>query len=459
MINQELLNYIIKSLREGIAKDQVKQSLLASGWQEKDIEDAFSNVVAGEQSPLPVMPRVSYTSPLPKTSTRFSMGGSFFSMAMGIIGGLILVGGGVFAFIYFFGELSPEEVFSRSIATSSRIRSLAYSGEVTIETEETNGNEPLTFFVPFKSMAALVAGLTEPPSGEPPTSVVVPLQHQSFKAQFAGASDASDPQNPKGFFAVTFTAQDALALDMEMRNIGKAFYVKLNDLTMNGGEDEMFSSVVNTLQGTWIKVDPDALVKKFGGADEKLIKKLEEAQNTKPLSSQEIEALTQAFLTHKPLSISSLPIETIDGVSSFHYKITLDKEGVKAYIQELLKLFKARNYVDDQDVKNIEKSLNDTEFDTTMAAVLQAFEGEVWIGTEDFMVRKIQAVFDTKNIPAQERAFLNSADALASVTLAFKDFNKPVVVEVPSPIKTIEEIMKELPFFSMMSPQESEDTF
>ena len=41
MVNQQLLDYIKQQSQQGINNEQIKQSLLANGWQNTDIEEAF----------------------------------------------------------------------------------------------------------------------------------------------------------------------------------------------------------------------------------------------------------------------------------------------------------------------------------------------------------------------------------------------------------------------------------
>lgn len=42
MANQQLLDYIKQQLQQGVSKEQIKNSLIANGWQEEDINEAFS---------------------------------------------------------------------------------------------------------------------------------------------------------------------------------------------------------------------------------------------------------------------------------------------------------------------------------------------------------------------------------------------------------------------------------
>ena len=52
MVNQQLLDYIKQQIQQGINSEQIKQSLLANGWQGADIEEAFSAITQ-----TPVQPK------------------------------------------------------------------------------------------------------------------------------------------------------------------------------------------------------------------------------------------------------------------------------------------------------------------------------------------------------------------------------------------------------------------
>ena len=59
MINQQMLDYIKQQMQQGVSQEQIKNSLMANGWQQQDIEEGFNNIVAqntpGSFSALPVV--------------------------------------------------------------------------------------------------------------------------------------------------------------------------------------------------------------------------------------------------------------------------------------------------------------------------------------------------------------------------------------------------------------------
>lgn len=93
MINQQLLDFIKKQLREGISKDTIYTELLGNSWTTQDIEEAF-NAISIETPHLSGVP----TSPVVvKTKSRF------YKKVLLTIVILLLVAGGVSAYFFING--------------------------------------------------------------------------------------------------------------------------------------------------------------------------------------------------------------------------------------------------------------------------------------------------------------------------------------------------------------------
>jgi hypothetical protein len=50
MINEQLLAYINQQIKLGESQEQIKSSLIANGWQEKLVDEAFSSLVLTSKS-------------------------------------------------------------------------------------------------------------------------------------------------------------------------------------------------------------------------------------------------------------------------------------------------------------------------------------------------------------------------------------------------------------------------
>lgn len=92
-MNQELINYIRENLAKGMSENQIRQTLLKSGWQEADINAAFPQLEV-PQGPLPSMFNNSQT---PQAQWKFPLNPKILVVAFLAI--LLLVGGGVSAFL------------------------------------------------------------------------------------------------------------------------------------------------------------------------------------------------------------------------------------------------------------------------------------------------------------------------------------------------------------------------
>ncbi len=96
MITQQLLDYIKQQLAQGISKEIINSNLLSQGWQQQDVDEAFS--AAENQSVIvPQSPQISFTSEKNKTT-----------IILIVVGGaLLLIGLGVGGF-FLFSKVKPS---------------------------------------------------------------------------------------------------------------------------------------------------------------------------------------------------------------------------------------------------------------------------------------------------------------------------------------------------------------
>jgi len=94
MTNQELINYIKQQMGQGIDKEEIKKELLAVGWGEKDIEEAF-NITGIVQPPgpsvssPPVQEEVSVPSTLPIVENLLKRAFSVYKARLGTFVGIV----------------------------------------------------------------------------------------------------------------------------------------------------------------------------------------------------------------------------------------------------------------------------------------------------------------------------------------------------------------------------------
>ena len=89
-MNEQLLNYIKENLARGVPRKEIKNSLLASGWKNEDVDSGFLQL---ESSPPPTATEPDIQTQSPKTLFNIK-----FLLAVLIL--VVLVIGGVGAYFF-----------------------------------------------------------------------------------------------------------------------------------------------------------------------------------------------------------------------------------------------------------------------------------------------------------------------------------------------------------------------
>lgn len=404
MITQELLDYIKQQLKEGVSEEEIKNSLLANDWQEKDIEEAFNSIRRGDegdQSDLDsvegrIYPQSNISSAQPRKKT--------IAVIISIILGVAIVGGSVFGYFYYFQ--SPERIFQKMIENMAKVKSAEYSGKLTAE-------------VKISGLSNIFstdnAGL-ENPKNQLPTET----KTGKFFINFSGASDLHDLNKPKAKFALDISTKTLPhVFGLEARGFKDAEYFKVTNVPNLGLFDLSF------LKNQWIKLDSEAIINNLEGG--KLEEPTNEVQNNQKLTPEQIKLIKEAFRRAKIFRITEkLASEKINGIKTHHYKVTVDK---KELIQLIYKISRIENKSPtEKELQELNKSLQAIEIP----------EAEIWIGKKDLLLYKILLEL---NIKEAEKVKLESK---ITVSVQFKNYNQPVQIEAPSSSKSGEEIIEKI---------------
>jgi len=322
-----------------------------------------------------------------------------------IILGLAIIGGGVFGYFYYFQYYfqSPEKIVQKMVGKMAQVKSLEYTGQITAE---------------MKRLLIIPPSLDFQNSKEEATSTE---QKTKLSIGFSGASDLHDLNNPKAMFRVDVsTDMSPEPLGLEIRVIDKVNYLKLSNIPNLG----FFSLPLSFLENKWIKVDSKIMKYVLKGLEEQS----EEEQKEQELTPEEIEQIKEIVARKKIFRITEkLASEKIDGKKTYHYRFIIDKEELGQLFTEIGKV--AKN-----------KILTETELQE-IQDLLQAIrmpEGEIWIGKKDLLLYKILLNLDIKETEKTK------VEGNVNTSIQFKNYNKPVQIEVPASAKTIEEIIAEL---------------
>jgi hypothetical protein len=397
MVNEQLLNYIKQQLQLGINKELIRSSLITNGWQSQDIAEAFQLF----SFPDPLPPRDSSLSQTlsPQSPKKFN---KIFLIAICVVGGVLVIGGGAFAYMNFFQ--SPEAILQKMFSKIPEIKTLEYSGEMKIEA---NAGNVLGDEMNFSTTSQAVSDGSK----------------DNFSITFAGAWDMQSLENLKGrhmFNLKTNALSDSkeeFSLGLEARMLGKIFYAKLSDIPDLGFVD------LSSLENQWIKVDSEGLRKQFELEFPK--EEIPATSTISTLSPEKGEKLKTAFKNAKLFKITeTLPSERLEGVDTYHYKFIFEREGIKNFFIEV------GTIIQDKPMTEEELTAFDKNFDAGKVP-----DGEIWIGKNDLFPHKLSL-----NLAADKT---NSTGIAGNVVLvvSLKNFNQPVEVETPAESTPVEDLL------------------
>ena len=414
MVNQQLVEYIKGELSKRVAMEDIKNALIKVGWPIIDIEDAILAVTESNSVPFPPA-----SSPEPLVSDAYSQlenrdissdNHTLSSTGQGsddwfkgvkpapkrermviivAVLAFLLIAGGVFGYTYY--SQIPGIVLKKMASKMESVKIMAFSAEV-------NANIEMT-----------------PKSTDPvgPTS-------GSAKVTMDGVVNATDEKNPDLLMKINATGGIegvAATFGMEMRMIKKIMYFKISEFPM------MDTLGVGDLKNQWIKIDLDAIAQKYGVKALEGLNSQYWVDKITPEQEKQINKLWNDEVVKSAKNIVKMKDEKINGVSSYHYQIPLDK-----------------NTVTNLTIKSIEilgTDIINTEEKATYVEMMNAMEYnkvDLWVGKKDNLPTKI--TFDIiLNLPN------NDGKYILNYIFIFKDYNKAVTIETPSDSKPVEEII------------------
>jgi hypothetical protein len=442
MITDQLRDYVKQQLALGVTKDDVKARLVARGWVQNDIEAVLAPSVQGTapsqpsvqsqplspfqalaQQPNPeantqptvstqqvsplkpvstptVMPQVSLQAAMSASPTfaQNSKSSKKIWLAAGLAVVVLLLAGGAWAYYTYYLQ-APERVLVKMLDKLAEVKSSEYSGEIKIETDFSKYNSYSLLPSNNKDNQAQTGKLTIKFNGISETQV------QDLNDLKMAASITAVPEN---------MAELNSNLGIELRMLGKIMFIKLTEVPNLGLVD------LSTIKDQWIRFDFDAMAKQFGAAE-----KVQEFETQQKAVLDKFSQLRQAVITSGLFKVAEkLSGETIDGVSTYHYKIILDKDGLQNFFTQVNKIINESELTTDQQ----------TELETNLSKLASLPAGEIWIGKKDYLPRKI---YFENTTPADE----STSSTKITVTYFMSKFNEPVQVDIPEQSKSIEELV------------------
>ena len=341
---------------------------------------------------------------------------------LGVVGTGIALGSRIWDPVWNPFRPSPEKVIERMLTNMNDIKALHFESRIEIETKEDT---------------------------------------KAFKISmnFAGDLDTTDSQNPKstGDFDLAIIYEGMqISLIVNTKSIGEISYFKINQIPLPLQLPLAFFGIdANQIENQWIKIDKKAL-EKLGGGEAYL----KEGEISKEQQEAMIEKVRKLFEERKFYYIKEeLPDEKINGKKTYHYLLSLDKEGIKEIIPELIKIMgeiSPGGAVPMPAEEEISKGIN--EFFEKVGEIT----ADIWIGKKDNFLYKVKGEkeidilgeFKDKNKLDGKAGRIIS---IIKIDFDFSDFNQPVEIKPPEDFKSLEEIIpiKGLPIGLQGIPTES----
>lgn len=283
---------------------------------------------------------------------------------------------------------TPEGVVNRMESSMADVESVEFAGTLTANIEggknplarlpgtgTTNANKPVAFSVAF-------SGTSEFDDWE--------------KAQSAVKFTLSSPEFPNNGSA-----------EIEFKNVGVDKYFKFNTIPVLGTLN------LSALTNMWVKLDA---------------KKTTSTTVVTPsstMSEDTAEAVKDIISGGKYFQVTEdLGEESLGGVSTRHYKVTLNEAEVMRVMREV-----------STEVNGKAPSINDEKKMSEFFARAELTNGEVWVGTKDYYLYK--TVFGVTIVKTDTEP----SSGTVAVELELRNFNEKVTVEAPTGVKTMNEFM------------------
>lgn len=325
-------------------------------------------------------------------------------LIVSVILGAMVTGGGIFGYLHYFQSserISPERAIQKMTEEMAGVKSLEYSGQIEVEGEmETNG-----LAMPFP-----LVGKGDFPQTKQPSPA---KQTVKFSIDFSGASDMHDLNNPK--IQLKFSINTNLLsqrFGLEVRTIDKIGYLKLDNLPDLGFD-------VSFLKDQWIKADLKAMKKE----------QLKEVQKEQELSPEQKKEIEETITEAKIFKITKeLPDEKIEGVDTYHYKFSINKERVIQLFTKISKIIQNKSLTE-KELEKLNKSLEEA------IESAEVEKSEIWIGKEDFLLYKLLVGSTIKETEKTK------SEGKFTIQAQFKNYNEPVQIDIPKSTKPFEEVL------------------
>jgi hypothetical protein len=387
-MENEVVNYIKEAQKHGLSDLEIKQSLLDAGWEAAAVEESFTFVKAGENKPAfnkdedirfngigekpasaapqkPVSGQTNAYSPqLSVTEQHFAQSGkpvffkrpAFWILLLVIAG---LVGGGYYAYAYLYNN--PTKVWKKFLQGSKG-----------------------TIFENTYKFEYSDHGSTEDGTGTPESFSLKDIKLGVSGDFYVKNTDPNNPESKSALQYTFTTGNTSVSTGFQYLLVNKNLYLEIDN---NPFLDSIVNAAVNDgKKYKWIKLDMNAFQEAMNG-DKETSDLINELLNPS-LKTDMAKIWDDATLVKIDKYLGK---EQVNGVSSYHFKNSIDKQAVKDVFSKYInRVYEA--------IKDKDKTVTQENIDNiniTIAALvdkIEVKEFETWIGTKDYKLHRVHFV-------------------------------------------------------------------
>ena len=391
---QDIRSFVSQKRYEGMKDDELRAQLMKAGYPETDIDAALSTpMVTSAPAQEPVSKPEPINTPVASEPAGMPMNKRSLYLLGGILFLLTITGTGFYLFY-----TSPQQVLKRMMTKMQKVKTFTYS------------------------LNTALSGKTVPPSF--PLSGSSSSKPSSIAVDFhiGGSSEYFDGKKLNGFiqFSGNYEAdkQKYSIGKWEVRGIDKKAYIGLQEKPVLGPS----LSILDGYEDTWLEVDLTEYLKKLPDVIKSEDKQKQEKQ------TKEIEKILKKrkIIT----KYESLATENLNGVSTHHYRLSVDKEAAVLSAAEIYAV------INPESVKKADPKADPKE--DTVDFVIKPIE--IWVGKKDELLYKVTSVLDVKDKKKPENGTLS-----VMLGLGMSDHNKPITTKLPTgKIWTVDTLMQNI---------------
>jgi hypothetical protein len=368
MVNNDLLGYVKNQLSLNVPKETIILNLKNAGWTDSDISEVFASMELPSVSSSPAS-----TEAVSLPEGIHSTPGSKTARILSIVVVLLLffgIGGGIYAY-YKGGFVSLPSILSESIERTGKATSYTY--DIVFKTDLREIGEQN--FIP---------------------NPITPREHiKEFSIHAIGSVDKKDKNNLKHSSTISVSVEKTL-VEIELRVISKTLYARLINAPI-----ELTQSM--PYKDAWFSISEETIRELSGNSVVK---------DNRPTTEQ-IDYLNKLLIEKKVIKpLSKLSPETMGGQITHHFSYEIDKTALVSFIQSAMKYF---NENTEEDLTRITEALD----------YVKELKGEMWIGKNDKLIRKVTLDFRSQPDPKKDEAIKTN------IIIVMSGWNEKVTIEAP----------------------------